>query len=209
MQVVHLDTTLDRRMESWVRGVNAFLPSSVSVQWAQSVSDEFHARFSARARTYVYLLWRGRVRPALWAGWAGWCFQPLDVAAMQAAANALLGEHDFSSFRSSQCQAKHPVRHMHRLDIEERGPFLVFTLKANAFLHHMVRNIMGALLQIGQGRESVDWMAQLLSWRDRKLGAPTFSPDGLYLSAIDYPAEFGLEELDGGSLLLSPFTQTY
>jgi len=130
------------------------------------------------------------------------------VAAMQAAANALLGEHDFSSFRSSQCQAKHPVRHMHRLDIEERGPFLVFTLKANAFLHHMVRNIMGALLQIGQGRESVDWMAQLLSWRDRKLGAPTFSPDGLYLSAIDYPAEFGLEELDGGSLLLSPFTQT-
>jgi len=128
---------------------------------------------------------------------------------MRTAAQALLGEHDFSSFRSSQCQAKHPVRHMHRLDIEERGPFLVFTLKANAFLHHMVRNIMGALLQIGQGRESVDWMAQLLSWRDRKLGAPTFSPDGLYLSAIDYPAEFGLEELDGGSLLLSPFTQTY
>ena len=98
---------------------------------------------------------------------------------------------------------------MHRLDIAERGPFLVFTLKANAFLHHMVRNIMGALLQVGQGRESVAWMAQLLSWRDRTQGAPTFSPDGLYLSAIEYPAEFGLQELDGGALLLSPFTQSY
>ena len=98
MQVIHLDTELDRRLESWVRGVNAFLPPSISVQWAQPVSDEFHARFSARARTYVYLLWRGRVRPALWAGRTGWCFQPLDVDAMRAAANALLGEHDFSSF---------------------------------------------------------------------------------------------------------------
>ncbi|MFY2844885.1 tRNA pseudouridine(38-40) synthase TruA [Achromobacter ruhlandii] len=207
MQVIHLDTVLDRRMESWVRGVNAFLPPSISVHWAQAVPDDFHARFSARARTYVYLLWRGRVRPALWAGRAGWCHQPLDVAAMRAAAGALLGEHDFSSFRSSQCQARHPVRIMHRLDIEERGPFLVFTLRANAFLHHMVRNIMGALLQIGQGREPLDWMAQLLSWRDRKRGAPTFSPDGLYLSAIDYPDEFGLDQLDGGALLLSPFTQ--
>ena len=108
-----------------MRGVNAFLPPSISVQWAKQVPDDFHARFSARSRTYVYLLWRGRVRPALWAGRAGWCFQPLDVAAMRAAAGALLGEHDFSSFRSSQCQAKHPVRHLHRLDIEERGPFLV------------------------------------------------------------------------------------
>lgn len=207
MQVVHLDTPLERRMESWVRGANAFLPPTISVQWAKAVPDDFHARFSARARTYVYLLWRGRVRPALWAGRAGWCHHPLDVEAMRAAAGALLGEHDFSSFRSSQCQAKHPVRVMHRLDIEERGPFLVFTLRANAFLHHMVRNIMGALLQVGQGRESVDWMAQLLSWRDRRRGAPTFSPDGLYLSAIEYPDEFGLDELDGGAVLLAPFTQ--
>lgn len=206
MQVVHVDTGLDRRLESWVRGVNAFLPPSISVQWAKQVPEAFHARFSARSRTYIYLLWRGRVRPALWAGRAGWCFQPLDVEAMRAAASTLLGEHDFSSFRSSQCQAKHPVRTMHRLDIEERGPFLVFTLRANAFLHHMVRNLMGALLQIGQGRESVDWMPELLAVRDRTKGAPTFSPDGLYLSAIEYPAEFGLDELDGGALLLSPFT---
>jgi tRNA pseudouridine38-40 synthase len=206
MQVVHLDTTLSRREESWVRGVNAFLPPSIAVQWAQTVSDDFHARFCARSRTYVYLLWRGRVRPPLWAGRAGWCFQALDVPVMRQAAATLLGEHDFSSFRSSQCQATSPIRTLHQLDIQERGPFLVFTLKANAFLHHMVRNLMGALLQIGQGRERVDWLTSLLAARDRRLAAPTFSPDGLYLAAIDYPAEFGLRETDGGPHLLYPFT---
>lgn len=206
MQVVHLDTPLARRDESWVRGVNAFLPPSIAVQWAQSVPDDFHARFAARSRTYIYLLWRGRVRPPLWAARAGWCFQPLDVDAMRRAASTLLGEHDFSSFRSSQCQARHPVRTLHQLDIQERGPFLVFTLRANAFLHHMVRNLMGALLQIGQGRESVSWMPALLAARDRRLAAPTFSPDGLYLSAIEYPPEFQLKELDGAAHLLSPFT---
>jgi tRNA pseudouridine38-40 synthase len=206
MQVVHLDTGLDRRDESWVRGVNAFLPDSIAVQWAQTVPDDFHARFSARSRTYVYLLWRGRVRPALWAGRAGWCFQPLDLDAMRQAAGALLGEHDFSSFRSAQCQARHPVRTLHRLDIEERGPFVVFTLRANAFLHHMVRNLVGALLQVGQGREPAAWMAQLLQARDRRLGAPTFMADGLYLSAIEYADGYALPALDGGATLLWPFT---
>ncbi len=206
MQVVHLDTELARRPESWVRGVNAFLPPSISVHWAREVPDDFHARFSARSRSYVYLLWRGRVRPALWAGRAGWCFQPLDVAAMRQAAQALLGEHDYSSFRSSQCQARHPVRTMTRLDIAERGDFLVFSLQANAFLHHMVRNIMGALLQIGQGRQPVAWMAELLAARDRRQGAPTFVSDGLYLSAIEYPRTFALAELDGGAAFLAPFT---
>lgn len=172
MQVIHLDTDLQRRDESWVRGVNAFLPPSIVVQWARPVSEAFHARFSARSRM----------------------------------AGTLLGEHDFSSFRSSQCQARHPVRTLHRLDIDERGAFLVFTLRANAFLHHMVRNLIGALLQVGQGRESVAWMDALLRARDRRLGAPTFMPDGLYLSAIEYPAEFGFDELDGGTMLLSPFT---
>ncbi|WP_033534437.1 tRNA pseudouridine(38-40) synthase TruA [Bordetella trematum] len=205
MQVVHLDTDLQRRDESWVRGVNAFLPPSISVHWAQPVSEAFHARFAAESRSYVYLLWRGRVRPALWAGRAGWCFQPLDVAAMQQAAQALLGEHDFSSFRSSQCQAKHPVRTLQRLDIVERGPFLVFSLTANAFLHHMVRNIMGALLQIGQGREPVTWMAEVLGARDRRQAAPTFAPDGLYLASVAYPATFGLPGLDSAAGQLAPF----
>ncbi|WP_144633344.1 tRNA pseudouridine(38-40) synthase TruA [Bordetella genomosp. 13] len=204
-QVVHLDTELTRRDESWVRGVNAFLPSSIAVQWAQTMPDTFHARFSARSRTYVYLLWRGRVRPPLWAGRAGWCFQPLDLDAMRQAAQALLGEHDFSSFRSSQCQARHPVRTMHRLDIEERGPFIVFTLRANAFLHHMVRNLIGALLQVGQGREGVAWLGQLLQARDRRLGAPTFMPDGLYLADIEYPDEFDLPPFDPATTQLAPF----
>lgn len=208
MQVVHLDTELDRRDESWVRGVNAFLPDGIAVQWAQTVPDDFHARFSARSRTYIYVLWRGRVRPALWAGRAGWCFQPLDLDAMRQAAQALLGEHDFSSFRSAQCQARHPVRTLHRLDIEERGPFVVITLRANAFLHHMVRNLVGALLQVGQGREPAAWLAQLLQARDRRLGAPTFMADGLYLSAIEYAEGYALPALDGGATLLWPFTST-
>jgi tRNA pseudouridine38-40 synthase len=205
MQVIHLDTEAQRRPESWVRGLNALLPSSVAVRWAQPVPDAFHARFSALSRTYTYLLWNDRVRPALWAGRAGWCFHALDVAAMRDAAARLLGEHDFSSFRSSQCQARHPVRTLTQLDIEERGPFLVFTLRANAFLHHMVRNIMGALLQVGQGRQAPQWMEELLRARDRTRGAPTFMPDGLYLSAIEYAPQFGLTDLDGRRHLLAPF----
>jgi tRNA pseudouridine38-40 synthase len=205
MQVIHLDTDAQRRPESWVRGLNALLPASVAVRWAQPVPEAFHARFSALSRTYTYLLWNDRVRPALWAGRAGWCFHPLDVAAMRDAAAQLLGEHDFSSFRSSQCQARHPIRTLTQLDIETRGPFLVFTLRANAFLHHMVRNIMGALLQVGQGRQTPQWMGQLLRDRDRTRGAPTFMPDGLYLSAIEYAPEFGLTDLDGRRHLLAPF----
>lgn len=205
MQVIHLDSDVQRRPESWVRGLNALLPPSIAVRWARPVPGTFHARFSALARTYTYLLWNDRVRPALWAGRAGWCFQPLDVDAMRAAAAALTGEHDFSSFRSSQCQARHPVRTLHQLDIATQGCFLVFTLRANAFLHHMVRNIIGALLQVGQGRQPAAWMGDLLAARDRTQGAPTFMPDGLYLSAIDYPPEFGLDDLDGRRHLLAPF----
>jgi len=202
MQVVHLDTEAQRREESWVRGVNALLPPSIAVRWARVVEDDFHARFSAASRTYVYLLINDRVRSPMWAGRAGWCFQPLDIEAMREAATALLGQHDFSSFRSSQCQAKHPVRVMHSLDIATRGDLIVVTLRANAFLHHMVRNLMGALLQVGQGRKPVAWMADLLAARDRTKGAPTFMPDGLYLAAIEYPEHFTLGELDGTRLIL-------
>jgi tRNA pseudouridine38-40 synthase len=204
MQVIHLDSEAVRRTESWVRGVNALLPASIAVRWAQPVSDSFHARFSAQARSYTYLLWNDRVRAPMWAGRAGWCFQPLDIEAMRHAAAALLGEHDFSSFRSSQCQARHPVRTLHRLEIAAQGPFIVFSLRANAFLHHMVRNLVGALLQVGQGRQASGWMAELLAARDRTQGAPTFMPDGLYLSAVEYPSDFGLDDLDGSRHLLFP-----
>jgi len=186
-QVVHLDTHVERKPESWVRGTNAHLPDSISVQWAQPVSPEFHARFSATARSYTYVMLNTRVRHPMWQGRAGWVFQPLNVVAMQQAAHCLLGEHDFSSFRSSQCQAKSPVRTLHQLDIVQHGPRIVVQLTANAFLHHMVRNIMGALVQVGQGREPVDYVLRLLAAKDRTQGAPTFAPDGLYLTDVTYP----------------------
>lgn len=203
-QVVHFDCAISRAEESWVRGVNAHLPESISVQWAQIVSDDFHARFSATARVYTYVLLNSRVRQPLWAGKAGWVFQPLDVAAMIQAAQSLLGEHDFSSFRSSQCQAKSPVRTITDLKLLQHGSLITVSLRGNAFLHHMVRNIMGALVQIGQGREPIEFMASLLALKDRTQGAPTFAPDGLYLTEVSYPSGmlaqrqglgFGLREL--------------
>ena len=186
-QIVHLDTQVIRSPESWVRGTNAHLPDSISVQWAQRVPLEFHARFSAIAHTYTYVILNTRVRHPMWQGRAGWVFQPLNVAAMQQASRCLLGEHDFSSFRSSQCQAKSPVRTLHKLEITQQGSRIVVLIKANAFLHHMVRNILGALVQVGQGRETVDYVSTLLAARDRTQGAPTFAPDGLYLTDVSYP----------------------
>ncbi|MCP1713548.1 tRNA pseudouridine38-40 synthase [Kerstersia gyiorum] len=208
LQVVHLDTDLQRRDVAWIRGLNAHLPESIAVQWAREVPEDFHARFSARARTYVYLLWNRPYRSPLWARRAGWCFRPLDVEAMRAGAAYLLGEHDFSSFRSSQCQAAHPVRVMQRLDIQRHGDMIVFVLKANAFLHHMVRNIIGSLVYVGQGRYTVERMRELLLERDRRRAAPTYSAAGLYLCAVDYPALYGLPYQDGleimPGLALSP-----
>lgn len=195
MQVVHLDSPVEREPQSWVRGLNAHLPPSIAVRWAQPVADDFHARFSARSRGYVYLLRVDPVRSPLWAGRAGWSFRALDAAAMQAAAQALVGEHDFTSFRSSQCQAASPVRTLERLEITQRGRFLIFTLRANAFLHHMVRNIVGSLVYVGQGRKPVSWMEELLAVCDRSHAAPTFAPDGLYLTAVDYPGH-SLPDLD-------------
>lgn len=186
-QVVHLDTDVLRTPESWVRGTNAHLPDSIFVQWAQVVPTEFHARFSATARLYTYVILNTRVRHPMWQGRAGWVFQPLNVDAMRQASLCLLGEHDFSSFRSSQCQAKSPVRTMLNIEIVQQGPRIVVQLKANAFLHHMVRNIMGALVQVGQGREPQEYVAKILQARDRTQGAPTFSPEGLYLTDVTYP----------------------
>ncbi len=195
MQVVHLDSPVVREPQAWVRGLNAHLPPSIAIRWAQPVADDFHARFSATARGYVYLLRVDPVRSPLWAGRAGWSFRPLDVEAMQQAANALLGRHDFSSFRSSQCQAASPVRTLERLDIGQRGRFVIFTLRANAFLHHMVRNVVGSLVYVGQGRKPVPWMADLLLARNRTQAAPTYAPDGLYLTEVQYPGH-SLPNLD-------------
>ncbi|MGB6056105.1 MAG: tRNA pseudouridine synthase A, partial [Burkholderiaceae bacterium] len=152
----------------------------------------FHARFSALDRTYRYLLYNDPVRSPLLAGRAGWVFRPLDVEAMQTAAVLLLGTHDFSAFRSSECQARSPVRTLRELKIARRGSRIVFTLRANAFLHHMVRNIVGSLVFVGSGRRPPDWVADILRQRRRELAAPTFMPDGLYLARVDYDPKWGL-----------------
>lgn len=192
-QIVHLDTHAIRRQESWVRGLNALLPDTIRIRWAQAVSDEFHARFSATARTYVYVLRNERVLAPSWLGRAGWDFHPLDVSAMQAGAQHLVGRHDFSAFRSSICQAASPIRTLEQLHIEQHGVFIVFTLKANAFLHHMVRNIIGSLVYVGKGRFPPEWVAELLAAQNRNFAAPTFMSDGLYLADVDYPQQFGLQ----------------
>ncbi|MER1968106.1 tRNA pseudouridine(38-40) synthase TruA [Castellaniella sp. GW247-6E4] len=186
-QVVHLDTGADRREVSWVRGLNAHLPGQIAVQWARPVGADFHARFDARARTYFYILRSAPVRSPMLRGRVGWVHDALDENRMRAAATHLLGEHDFSAFRSSECQAASPVRTLSRLEIERAGEFLVLRFEANAFLHHMVRNLMGVLVAVGRGRRSSEWAAELLARRDRRLAAATFMPDGLYLAHVAYP----------------------
>lgn len=195
-QVVHFDTGLDRELFSWVRGVNAFLPPSIAVRWACEVPhgtpDDFHARFSAVARTYHYVIYNHPVRSPLLAGKAGWVFRPLRVEPMREAARHLLGTHDFSSFRAAECQAKSPVKTMHDIRIERQGDIVVVTLRANAFLHHMVRNIVGSLIVIGNGNQAPLWMKEILECCDRSRAAPTFMPDGLYLARIDYDERWAL-----------------
>ncbi len=193
-QVVHFDADAVRPLNAWVRGVNARLPGCIAVQWAREVPADFHARFSARSRTYVYLLRSAEAPHPLWRDRAGRVFRPLDADAMREAASALVGEHDFTSFRSSQCQAATPVRTLSRLDVERRGGFVVMTITANAFLHHMVRNIVGALVYVGTARQPPEWVGGLLAARRRALGAPTFAPQGLYLAGVGYDPSFGLPE---------------
>lgn len=180
MQVVHFDTEVERAESSWVRGTNTYLPDSVAIQWARTVPDTFHARFDARRRRYAYVLLSSPVRPSIEAGRVGWVFRPLSLQTMQAGAKHLLGEHDFTSFRASQCQAKSPVKQLHRIDIRQRGSYWYFEFEANAFLHHMIRNLMGCLIAIGTEQQPPHWMHSVLQARDRDAAAPTFSPDGLY-----------------------------
>lgn len=198
-QIVHFDTVLDRSMHSWVSGVNSFLPNSVVVRWIKEVpfidpdaQDNFHARFSAYGRTYHYVLYNNPVRSPLWSQRAGWVFRPLDVDAMRESAKYLIGEHNFTVFRAASCQAKSPVKHMYDVSIRQHGDLIVLSFHANAFLHHMVRNIVGALIYVGLNKKPSDWIAQLLNSCDRSLSAPTFMPDGLYLAKIDYDKKWNI-----------------
>ncbi|MEW5864951.1 MAG: tRNA pseudouridine(38-40) synthase TruA [Pseudomonadota bacterium] len=191
-QVVHFDTAATRPMSAWVRGVNALLPESVAVLWARVVAPDFHARYAAVARTYRYVLLNRAVRPALGARYCGWVHAPLDVERMRAAAQYLVGEHDFSAFRSAECQAKTALRRLHELTIERAGARIDFVLRANAFLHHMARNIVGTLVYVGDGRRPPEWAREVLESRDRARAAPTFAPGGLYLEAVEYDRRWQL-----------------
>lgn len=193
-QVVHFDTQARRPLTAWVRGVNTFLPDAAAVRWAMPVAAGFHARFSATGRRYRYLLLNRAQRPGLWRGRCGWLHHPLDVESMQEASSSLLGEHDFSAFRSAECQAKSPVKTMRQARIWRRGSLVIFDFEADGFLQHMVRNLVGSLIFIGKGTRSVEWLAELLEHGDRRLAGLTFPPDGLYFLAPIYEACWGLPQ---------------
>jgi len=193
-QVVHFDAPVARDAFSWVRGTNSHLPRDIAVQWSRAVPADFHARFQARGRRYRYVLLQSPVRPSLESGLVGWVFDALDAQAMRVAAALLIGEHDFSSFRSSECQAASPVKTLRALTIARRGAYWCFDFDASAFLHHMVRNILGCLLAVGSGRRPPGWLRDVLAARDREAAAPTFGAEGLYFAGPYYDAHLGLPD---------------
>lgn len=198
-QVAHFDSACERRPEAFVFGVNSQMHRDVSVLWAKPVPDDFHARFSALSRTYRYVILNRRARPGLWRGRVSFDYRPLDVARMQEAAAALIGRHDFTSFRASQCQAKSPVRTMQSLTVRRYGPLVTLSVEADGFLHHMVRNLAGVLAAIGAGERPIAWAQEVLDARNRAQGGFTATPDGLYFQAVRYPERFAIpvpERLD-------------
>ena len=191
-QVVHFDTEAVREPFSWVRGTNRFLPDDIAVQWCLPVADAFHSRNLALGRRYCYVVLESAVRPALEAGLAGWTVRPLDAEAMNRAAARLLGEHDFTSFRAAECQAASPVKTLRNIAISRRGAYWRFEFDANAFLHHMVRNIMGCLMAVGNGKQAPTWVSEVLEARNRKVAAPTFAAAGLYFVGPYYDAQWAI-----------------
>lgn len=191
-QVAHFETTAVRSERAWVLGGNAHLPLDMNLNWAREAPDDFHARFSALARRYRYLILNQPQRSALWRGRAAWHYRPLDVERMQIAGQALVGEHDFSAFRAAECQARHPIRDIHELILHRQGDGVVLEVEANAFLHHMVRNIAGVLMTIGAGDRPIEWAQEVLERRDRTQAGVTAPAEGLYLLAVRYPERFGL-----------------
>lgn len=194
-QVIHCDVAVERPLRAWVRGVNAHLPSDIGVRWARAVDEHFDARRSAQARRYRYILCAQPTRPVLHRHRVGWTYKSLCVTPMQQAATCLIGEHDFSSFRAAGCQAKHPVRNIHALSVSAVGSLIHIDIEANAFIHHMVRNIVGTLIPIGAGEQSAAWLGEVLAARDRTQAGITAAAAGLYLVGARYPVGFGLPEI--------------
>jgi tRNA pseudouridine38-40 synthase len=201
-QVIHFDTLAKRLPKAWVMGTRPHLPDSVGVKWAQDVQPHFHARFSALNRTYRYLISDAKTSSALLHDQITWSSRPLDVEKMRAAAAYLVGKHDFTSFRATQCQAKSPIRQIHHFHIIRRGDLIVLEVQANAFLHHMVRNMVGVLMAIGAGDKPASWVAEVLAAKNRSAGGVTSRPFGLYLVSVDFPLEFGLPQMLPGPLFL-------
>lgn len=195
-QIVHFDTTALRPLQAWVRGSNALLPTAIAVRWAKPVDADFHARFSAMSRSYRYVLLNHPVRPAIQHGRVGWYHRQLDITRMDEAARCLLGEQDFSSFRSSECQAKTPVKTLYQAEVVRHGDYVIFDFRATGFLQHMVRNVVGALIWVGNDKQPQDWLAELVAARDRTRAAPTFAPDGLYFTGVEYAAVWQLPQED-------------
>ncbi|MCL7420515.1 MAG: tRNA pseudouridine(38-40) synthase TruA [Methylobacter sp.] len=191
-QVVHFDVEAKRDLHAWMLGGNSNLPHDVKITWVKTAVGDFHARYSAVARFYRYIILNRPAKPALQYGRATWCYNPLDADKMHQAAQYLIGNHDFSSFRAQGCQSKSPWRIMHFIDVYRRDDQVIMDISANAFLHHMVRNIAGVLMAIGMGKQSVDWTRELLEVKSRKLGGITAPPDGLYLGAVYYPEHYGI-----------------
>lgn len=191
-QIAHFDSPIYRSQHAWVLGGNYYLPADIAIQWIQAVPDDFHARFSAVARHYCYYLYNSPTRPVINRNYITWERRTLDISAMRAAAIYLLGTHDFSAYRARGCQAKSPIRTLQRLDITQEGPKIIIYAVANAFLHHMVRNLVGVLLSIGAGEQPPEWAGAILASRDRNQGGVTAPAEGLHLVGVEYPPEFGI-----------------
>lgn len=204
-QVAHFDTPSVRNLRSWVMGMNTALPDDIAVHWAGNGVADFHARFSAVYRRYRYVILNRPVRPGIQRGQVSWTFRPLDVASMHRAAQVLVGEHDFSSFRAAGCQSRTPVRYLERISVTRKGDYVVIDVQANAFLHHMVRNIAGALMAVGAGKQPEPWIGEVLACKDRKLAGVTAPPDGLYLVDVGYPDQYGIPRALCGPGFVSPW----
>ena len=201
-QVVHFDTRAYREPRAWVLGGNMHAPPGLSVQWAQAMPEHFHARFSARRRRYRYVILNRSVRPAVLHRRVSFERKRLDAEAMHRAGQCLLGEQDFSAFRAAACQSERPVRTLHRLEVTRNGDFIALDVEANAFLHHMVRNIAGTLIAVGRGERPASWVAEVLESADRRRAGPTAPPDGLYFMGVGYPEEFSVPENDAPVLFV-------
>jgi len=201
-QVVHFNTNKIRKDIAWTLGVNTHLPSDIAVTWVKAVDEDFHARFSATARRYRYVIYNNRLRSAILSHGISHFYHPLDEKLMHLGAQHLIGKHDFTSFRTVHCQSHSPVRTIHHCEITRQGEYIIVDIKANAFLHHMVRNIVGSLMRVGQSQESTEWIKEVLAVKNRCLAGVTAPPEGLYFVEVDYPENYTLPKRPFGPLFL-------